>query len=299
MSVSFRAQQSKNQRKTMLLLFFMFIIVTASVWAIAQLLGSGSSVWIVPIAVGIALIGVWGSYWSSDKIVLKMTKAHVISHADAPLLFNVVDEVRIAAGLPMPTVAIVDDPAPNAFATGRNPEHAVIAFTTGILEVMDREELQGVTAHEMAHVGNRDTLVMAVAATTAGLVAIIADIGVRMTIFTRRDNNNPILAIVGIVVLLLAPIAALMLRSSVSRKRESLADATAVAFTRNPAGLRRALEKLDANSAVVHSRSTAVSHVWIESPLDGKTKSMFDTHPPLAERIAILRNMEQSGPPPQ
>jgi len=298
MSVSFRAQESKNKRKTFFLLFFMFVIVVAAIWAVAQLTGYGS-VGIVPIAVGIALIGVWGSYWSSDKLVLKMTGAHVISHGDAPLLFNVVDEVRIAAGLPMPTIAIVDDPAPNAFATGRNPEHAVIAFTTGLLAVMDREELQGVTAHEMAHVGNRDTLVMAVAATTAGLVAIIADIGVRMTLFTRRDNNNPILLIVSLVVLLLAPIAAVMLRSSVSRKRESLADATAVAFTRNPTGLRRALETLDASSAVVHARSTAVSHVWIESPLDGKTKSMFDTHPPLSERIAILRTMEQSGPPPQ
>ncbi|MFT6565042.1 MAG: heat shock protein HtpX [Actinomycetes bacterium] len=298
MSVSFRVQESKNKRKTFILLLFMFIIVAAAIWAVAQIAGVGS-VWIVPIAVGIALIGVWGSYWSSDKMVLKMTKAHVISHDDAPLLFNVVDEVRIAAGLPMPTVAIVDDPAPNAFATGRNPEHAVIAFTTGMLEVMDREELQGVAAHEMAHVGNRDTLVMAVAATTAGLVAIIADIGVRVAFLTRRGNNNPILLIVGIAVLLLAPLAALMLRSSVSRKRESLADATAVAFTRNPTGLRRALETLDENSAVVQARSTAVSHVWIESPLDGKTKSMFDTHPPLADRIATLRTMEQSGPLPQ
>jgi heat shock protein HtpX len=298
MSVSFRVQESKNKRKTFMLLLFMFIIVAAAIWAVAQIAGVGS-VWIVPIAVAIALIGVWGSYWSSDKMVLKMTKAHVISHDDAPLLFNVVDEVRIAAGLPMPTVAIVDDPAPNAFATGRNPEHAVIAFTTGMLEVMDREELQGVAAHEMAHVGNRDTLVMAVAATTAGLVAIIADIGVRVAFLTRRGNNNPILLIVGIAVLLLAPLAALMLRSSVSRKRESLADATAVAFTRNPTGLRRALETLDENSAVVQARSTAVSHVWIESPLDGKTKSMFDTHPPLADRIATLRTMEQSGPLPQ
>jgi heat shock protein HtpX len=298
MSVSFRAQQSKNKRKTVMLLFFMFLFVVAAIWAVAQLTGYGST-WIVPIAVGIALIGVWGSYWSSDKIVLKMTGAHVIKHEDAPQLYNVVDEVRIAAGLPMPTIAIVRDPAPNAFATGRNPEHAVIAFTTGLLEAMDREELQGVTAHEMAHVGNRDTLVMAVAATTAGLIAIIADMGIRMSFFTRRDSNsNPIVLVIGIVVLLLAPIAAMLLRSSVSRKREALADATAVAFTRNPTGLRRALETLEANTSVVAAKSTAVSHVWIESPLDGKTKSLFDTHPPLSERIALLRTMEQAGPPP-
>lgn len=297
MAISFRAQQAKNKRKTFMLLFIMFVIVVAAIWAVAQLTGYGAA-WVVPVAVGLALVGVWGSYWSSDKIVLAMTKARVIDHDTAPQLFNVVDEVRIAAGLPMPKVAIVEDPAPNAFATGRNPEHAVIAFTTGILQVMDREQLQGVAAHEMSHVGNRDTLVMAVAATTAGLVAIVADIGIRMSFFSRRDNNgNPIMAIVGIVVLLLAPLAALLLRSAVSRKRESLADATAVSFTRNPAGLRRALEVLAEDSTVVQARSTAVSHVWIESPLDGGTKRLFATHPPMEERIAALRAMEHSGPP--
>ena len=143
MSVSFRAAQAKNKRKTFLLLFCMFVFVVLAIWAVSQLVGYGS-VWVVPIAVALALAGVWASYWSSDKIVMKMTNAKVIDHATAPQLFNVVDEVRIAAGLPMPTVAIVDDPAPNAFATGRNPEHAVIAFTTGLLATMDREQLQGV-----------------------------------------------------------------------------------------------------------------------------------------------------------
>lgn len=298
MSVSFRAQQSSNKRKTFLLLFIMFVIVTAAIWAVAYLTGYGAA-WVVPVAVVIALVSVWGSYWSSDKLVMKMTHARIIDHDTAPQLFNVVDEVRIAAGLPMPKVAIVDDPAPNAFATGRDPDHAVIAFTTGLLDIMDREQLQGIAAHEMSHVGNRDTLVMAVAATTAGLVAIIADIGIRMSFFSRRDSGgNPIMAIVGIAVLLLAPLAALMLRSSISRKRESLADATAVAFTRNPAGLRRALETLDANSNVVQAHSTAVAHIWIESPLDGKNRSLFDTHPPMAQRIATLQAMEMSGPGP-
>lgn len=297
MSVSFRVAQAKNKRKTFMLLFVMFLFVVAVIWAVGQLFGSGS-VWLVPIAVGIALAGVWVSYWTSDKLVLKMTNAKVIDHATAPQLFNVVDEVRIAAGLPMPTIAIVDDPAPNAFATGRDPDHAVIAFTTGILDAMDREQLQGVTAHEMAHVGNRDTLVMAVAATTAGLIAIIADVGLRMSFFSRRGNDNPVAAIAGLVILLLAPIAAVLMKASISRKREALADATAVQFTRNPAGLRRALETLAADSTVVHERSTAVSHVWIESPLEGKSRSMFDTHPPIADRIALLRAMEQSGPAP-
>jgi heat shock protein HtpX len=296
MAVSFRAEQSSNKRKTWLLLFGMFIAVVAMVWAAGTLLSFNAAL-LVPIAVGISLIGVWTSYWKSDSLVLAMTQAKVISHEDAPQLYNLVEEICIASGLPMPKVAIVQDPAPNAFATGRDPNHAVIAFTTGILEKMDREQLQGVAAHEMAHVGNRDTLVMAVAATTAGLLAILADMGARMAFFSRRGNDsNPIAIIVSLVIILLAPIAALLLRAAISRKREALADATAVQFTRNPTGLRRALETLAADSTVVHQKSTAVAHVWIESPLDGKSKSMFDTHPPLADRIALLREME--GAPP-
>ena len=292
MAVSFREHQAANRRKTWLLLVLMFVAVIAVIWAVGNLLGMNAS-WLVPVAVAISLIGVWLSYWNSDKLVLRMTGAHVISHEDAPQLYNVVEEVCLAAGLPMPKVAIVDDEAPNAFATGRDPEHAVIAFTTGILRVMDRDQLQGVAAHEMAHVGNRDTLVMAVAASTAGLLAVIADMGARMAIFGRRDSNgNPVGLIISIVILILAPIAALLIKAAVSRKREALADATAVEFTRNPNGLRRALEELARDNTVVHQRSTAVAHVWIESPLDGKQRSMFDTHPPLTERIALLKQME-------
>ena len=296
MAVSFRAEQSANKRKTWLLLGLMFVAVIAVVWAAGTLLNFGAY-WLLPMAVGISLIGVWTSYWKSDSLVLAMTHAKVVSHEDAPQLYNIVEEVTMAAGLPMPKVAIVDDPAPNAFATGRDPEHAVIAFTTGILRVMDREQLQGIAAHEMAHVGNRDTLVMAVAATTAGLLAVIADIGARMAFFSRRDqNSNPFAIVISLVILILAPIAALLIRASISRKREALADATAIEFTRNPSGLRRALETLAADSTVVQQRSTAVAHVWIESPLDGKSKSMFDTHPPLSDRINLLREME--GLPP-
>jgi heat shock protein HtpX len=255
----------------------------------------------VPFAVGISLIGVWGSYYGSDKLVLKMTGAKLIQREDNPELFNVIEEVVIASGLPMPKVAIVVDSAPNAFATGRDPEHALIAFTTRILEVMDRDELQGVIAHELSHVANRDTLVSAVAATTAGAIAILSDFLMRMMWFgggrRDRDNNaNPVLLIVSLFVLILAPIAATLLRSAISRRRESLADATAVSFTRNPAGLRKALEVLAADSTVVHQKSNAVAHIWIESPLDGKAVSkMFSTHPPIQERIATLRAMESLG----
>jgi heat shock protein HtpX len=264
--------------------------------------GAGTTSFIVPIAVGISLIGVWGSYYGSDKLVLKMTGAQLITREDNPELFNLIEEVVIASGLPMPQVAIVQDTAPNAFATGRDPEHALIAFTTRILEVMDRDELQGVIAHEMAHVANRDTLVSAVAATTAGAIAILSDFMARMMFFgggrDRRDgNSNPILLVVSLAIMILAPMAAMLLRSAISRRRESLADATAVSFTRNPAGLRRALETLAIDSTVVRQRSNAVAHIWIESPLDGKAVSkLFSTHPPIEERIETLRAMESLGP---
>jgi heat shock protein HtpX len=294
---SFREAQSSNKRKTFFLLGVMGALTWLVLVSIFTYLGTSSAA-IVPFAVGITLISVWGSYYGSDKLVLTMTGAKLIQESDNPKLFGLVQEITIASGLPMPKVAIVEDSAPNAFATGRNPEHALIAFTTGILDAMDRDQLQGVIAHEMAHVGNRHTLVSAVAATTAGVIALISDILMRMMWFGggRRDrdsNGNPIMLVVSLVVLILAPIAAMMLKSAISRKRESLADATAVAFTRNPAGLRSALEVLAADSTVVRQKSTAVAHIWIESPLDAKAVSkMFASHPPIQERIATLRAME-------
>lgn len=295
--MNFRTQQATNKRKTIGLLVGMAVLVWLVVYAALTYFGT-SSAGIVPIAVGIALISVWGSYYGADKLVITMTGAKLIQESDNPKLFNLIQEVTIASGLPMPKVAIVVDEAPNAFATGRNPEHALIAFTTGILEAMDRDQLQGVIAHELAHVANRDTLVSAVAATTAGAIAILSDMMTRMMWFGggRRDrdsNGNPVLLIISLLILILAPLAAILLKSAISRKRESLADATAVAFTRNPAGLRSALEVLASDSTVVRQKSTSVAHIWIESPLDGKAVSkLFSTHPPIAERIAVLKAME-------
>ena len=296
--MNFRKIQAANQRKTFELLFGMGLLVGVVVYAALTYFGK-TGVGIVPIAVGFALISVWGSYWASDTIVLTMTGAKEIQESDNPKLFDLIQEVCIASGLKMPKVAIVEDTAPNAFATGRNLDKALIAFTTGILDVMDREELQGVIAHELSHVANRDTLVSAVAATTAGAIAILSDFLTRMMWFGggRRDerdsNQNPLALVFSLVILILAPLAAMLLRSAISRRREALADATAVAFTRNPAGLRRALEVLAADNTVVQQRSTAVAHIWIESPLDGGSVSkLFSTHPPIAERIATLRKME-------
>ena len=293
--------QAANRRKTIGLLVGMGVLMWCVVYAALTYFG-GTGAGIVPIAVGIALVSVWGSYYGSDKLVLTMTGAKLIQESDNPKLFDLIQEVIIASGLPMPKVAIVIDSAPNAFATGRNPEHALIAFTTGILDAMDRDQLQGVIAHEMAHVANRDTLVSAVAATTAGAIAIVSDMLTRMMFFgggrdrNREGGGNPLMLIISLVILILAPLAAVMLKSAISRKRESLADATAVSFTRNPAGLRSALEVLAADSTVVQQRSTAVAHIWIESPLDSKSVSkLFSTHPPIAERIAVLKSMESLG----
>ena len=297
--MNFRKLQAANKRKTIELLFGMGLLVGLVVYAALTYFGK-TGVGLVPFAVGIALISVWGSYWASDKIVLTMTGAKEIQESDNPKLFNLIQEVAIASGLKMPKVAIVEDSAPNAFATGRNPDNALIAFTTGILNAMDREELQGVIAHELSHVANRDTLVSAVAATTAGAIAILSDFLTRMMWFgggSRRDdrdnNQNPLALVFSLIILILAPLAAMLLRSAISRRREALADATAVAFTRNPTGLRRALEVLAADTTVVQQRSTAVAHIWIESPLDGSSVSkLFSTHPPIEERIATLRKME-------
>jgi len=298
---NFRALESANKGKTYFLLASMGLLTWLVTYAAMTYFGLGTASTMVPMAVGISLIGVWGSYYGSDKLVLTMTGAKLITREDAPELFNVIEEVVIASGLPMPKVAIVEDTAPNAFATGRDPDHALIAFTTRILDVMDRDELQGVIAHELAHVANRDTLVSAVAATTAGAIAILSDFLMRMMWFgggrDRDRNSNPLAMVFSLVILLLAPIAAILLKSAISRKRESLADATAVSFTRNPAGLRKALEVLASDTTVVRQKSNAVAHIWIESPLDGQAVSkMFSTHPPIQERIATLRAMESLGP---
>ncbi len=289
--------QASNRRKTIGLLMGMAVLIWLVAYAAMTYFGA-TGIGVMPFAVGIALISVWGSYYASDSLVVRMTGARVIEESENPKLFGLIQEVIIASGLPMPKVAIVQDTAPNAFATGRNPEHALIAFTTGILEAMDREQLQGVIAHEMSHVGNRDTLVSAIAATTAGAIALLSDFLMRMMWFGggRRDrgsNSNPIALLLSLFVLILAPIAAVLLRSAISRRREALADATAVSFTRNPAGLRSALEVLAADSTVVRAKSNAVAHIWIESPLDASSVSkLFATHPPIQERIAALRAME-------
>jgi heat shock protein HtpX len=314
MTTDFRAMQAANRRTTWWLMAASFLLLAAVAITVSYLLIGG--VIAAAIGIGIAVVGTWGSYQASDRIAIASTGAKPADPQEYQRLHNLVEEMAIAAGLPKPRVYVVDDPAPNAFATGKNPERAAIAATTGLLDKLERSELQGVIAHEMAHIRNNDIRVMTVAVATAGAIALIADLFWRFLYFgalsggNRRSSSNnnggpqAIIAIVGFLfVLVLAPLAAGLLRSAISRSREGLADASAVELTRNPEGLRRALEKLDADVTVLRRTSHATSHLWIETPDDlerghkgQRFNSLFNTHPPLRERIDTLRTMEGLTP---
>lgn len=302
---NFEALQRRNFRRSLLLVAALFVVLTALVYAVGTFVGGVSSGVLTVFAVVFSAGSSALSWWQSDRLVLTMTKAKIVEPEQAPQLHNVVEEVAIAAGLPKPRVAVVDDPAPNAFATGRDPEHAVVAVTTGLLERMDRDELQAVVAHEMAHVANRDTLMMSVAAATAGVIALIGDFAFRLARGSARGGRSRKGgggALLLLPLAVLAPFAAGLLKAALSRSREGLADATAVEFTRNPAALRSALGKLAADSTVVRARSSSVAHLWIECPLDlsSPLNSLYSTHPPITERIAALWRLEggAGAPPP-
>ncbi|NCN52336.1 M48 family metalloprotease [Candidatus Parcubacteria bacterium] len=291
-------QQGANIRKTWLLMTVFLIIVIAIGYFIAWYIGNP---FILYIAVAFAIIMNVTSYWFSDTIVVKMTGAKPIDRDTHRELWNVVENLAITAGLPMPKVYIVEDPAPNAFATGRDPEHAVVAVTSGILQILDRSELEGVIAHELSHVGNRDMLVSTVAVVLAGFVAIVADIFLRMTMFGGGDNRdrNPVFLIIGIVGIVLAPIAAQLIKLAISRKREYLADASGALLTRYPEGLASALEKISAYARPMKRANNATAHLFIADPfgkdkkgIGQKISGLFQTHPPAQDRIRILRGME-------
>ena len=246
------------------------------------------------------------SYWKADKIALSVSRAYPADPVQYQRLHNLVEGLCIASGLPKPAVYLVDDPAPNAFATGRDPKHAAIAVTTGLLEKLNRVELEGVLAHELSHIRNYDILVSTLAVTLVGAVALLTNLAIRMMWWNGgrvnrdgdRDGGNP-LAIVGLVLLIFAPIIAKAMQAAISRKRETLADVSACQMTRYPPGLISALEKLRDDVTVTHAASTATAHMWIEQPMAGvgdggkmgRWNKMFDTHPPLQERIALLREL--------
>jgi len=289
--------QGENIRKTYFLMAMFFVLVIAIGYGVSWYLGNPV---ILYVAVVIAIVMNVGSYWFSDKLVLRMTGATEADPAQHRELINIVENLAITAGLPMPKVYVVNDPAPNAFATGRNPEKAVVAATTGLLAMLDRNEVEGVMAHEMAHVGNRDMLVMTVAVVLAGFIAILADFFMRAMFFGGGDNKkHPALLVLAIVGIILAPIAAQLIQMAVSRKREYLADATGALLTRYPEGLASALEKISGANVPMKRASTATAHLFINDPFGGskqgimqKIGGMFQTHPPAQERISRLRSMD-------
>lgn len=289
--------QGENIRKTWLLMSVFFVLVVAIGYGLSWYLGSSE---ILYVAVILALLMNVGSYWFSDKLVLRMTHAKPATRQEYPELWNVVENLSITAGLPMPKVYVVNDPAPNAFATGRNPEHAVVAATTGLLAMLDRTELEGVMAHELSHIGNRDMLVMTVAVVLAGFVAMIADFFSRAMIFGGGDNKDrhPLFLIFAIVGIILTPIAAQLIQLAISRKREFLADASGALLTRYPEGLASALEKISKYSRPMQHKSHATAHLFISDPFGGGKRSigqriggLFQTHPHPEDRISRLRGM--------
>jgi heat shock protein HtpX len=250
------------------------------------------------------------AWWNASKAALAITKARPADGPEYATLRNVVDGIAIAAGIPNPAVYVIDDPAPNAYATGMHPNRAAIVATSGLLAIMSRRELEGVIAHEMSHIRNRDTTYMTLAVLTAGAIVVISDLCLRIGFYSgmgRRRNDNDagaLLIVIGLVGFLLAVPCSLLLKAALSRRREALADETAVELTRYPAGLRAALEKLEGDTTVVRATSHATAHLWIETPLErtnrqglgGSLAGLFDTHPPLATRIAALRAMEGLDP---
>jgi heat shock protein HtpX len=255
------------------------------------------------------------AYLASGRAALSLAGAHAAEGPEYQTLRNIVDEMSIAAGVPRPHVYVIDDPSPNAFATGRNPEHAAVTVTTGLLSAMDRSELTGVVAHEVAHIKNRDIAVTTLAVLTAGVIAILADVSLRIGMVIASSGRSRsskesggvaafgfALIALGFVLYVIALPAALILRAALSRQRESLADASAVQYTRDPSGLRSALEKLLSDTSVPTRVSVATAHLWIDHPKPvsgaqrGILSGLLDTHPPLEQRIAVLREME--GIPP-
>jgi heat shock protein HtpX len=282
------------------------LLVAALVWAVNVLLGFGIAGLIIAFAVAGA--SSLFAYWKSDAVALRMSHARPADPVEYARLHNLVEGLCIAAGLPKPRVYVIDDPAPNAFATGRDPRHAAVAVTTGLLEKMNRVELEGVLAHELSHVKNYDILVSTLAVTMVGVIVLLSDWTLRFLWWGggrrrgSRDNGGgpaAALALVGFVLLLLSPLIAQLMQFAVSRRREALADVSGVSLTRYPPGLISALEKLREDTTVVHSSSRATAHLWIESPLArdpsegrlSRLNRLFDTHPPLEERIAALKEL--------
>ncbi len=284
-------QQSKNVSKTWLLMGLFLVIIVGIGYFFSQYYGNPNILYFFII---FSVVMNVVSFWYSDKIALSMNHAQEIKKENAPELWNIVENLSITAGLPMPKVYIIQDPAPNAFATGRNKEHAVVAVTTGLLGILNKNELEGVIAHELSHIGNRDILLSTVVVVLVGFISIAADMFMRSMLFgggRDRDSENGggILMIVGVLLSILSPIFATLIQLAISRKREFLADASGALLTRYPEGLASALQKISQYSKPMKYANTATAHMFISNPFSTKkVVALFATHPPVEARIKAL-----------
>ncbi len=288
----------ENIFKTWFLVTFFFVFVIVVGWLFSYIYGND---FILIFAVLVSFLMSITSYWYSDRIVLSMAKAKLIEKKDNPDLYRLVENLAITAGLPLPKIYVINEEQPNAFATGRNKNHAVIAVTHGLLEKLNKTELEGVIAHELSHIGNKDMLLSTVAVTLAGVIAMVSHMFLRASFLggmgrRRDDNDNLFFLLAGVIAAILSPIAATLVQMAISRKREFLADADGALLTRYPEGLALALEKIAEDDTPLSTANTATSHLYIESPFRGEDKhnwfiKLFSTHPPIQERIKALRDM--------
>ncbi|MEI7682732.1 MAG: M48 family metalloprotease [Candidatus Saccharibacteria bacterium] len=287
------SQIAANKRKTIYLIVGFILLVTALGLIFSLFTIGDPSITLYVIAV--ALLYATVAYYVSSRAALSLNKAQQIAKKDNPRLYRIVENLSITNGLPVPQVYVMDDPAPNAFATGRDPQHASVAVTSGLLQIMTDQELEGVLAHEMGHVKNYDIRVSMIVFGLVAAISIIADVLLRMTWFRDNDNNNSngIIVLVGIAAAIIAPLIAIIIQMAVSRKREYLADATGALTTRYPEGLASALEKIKKTGSAVKHQNTSTAHLFFANPLKGKgVTTMFSTHPPIDDRIARLKQME-------
>lgn len=295
-------QVSGNIFKTWVIMFFFSIFTVAVIYVIARAFGYGEVGGLGLTGFALILAGImnFASYFWSDKIVLGISGAKPIEKKDNPEVYRLVENLCIAAGLPLPKIYIIEDTATNAFATGRNPQHAAICFTSGILQKLNKQELEGVAAHELSHVGNRDTLLMSVVSVLVGTIALLSDFFMRSMWFRRgndRENNNTIFVVLAIAAAILAPIVATLIQLAVSRRRELLADASGVLLTRYPEGLIDALLKISSDKEPLEAANRGTAHLYIVNPLKGRDAvgwlaGLFNTHPPIEVRVKALREME-------
>ncbi|MFA5813599.1 MAG: M48 family metallopeptidase [Patescibacteria group bacterium] len=290
------SQIDSNKRKTIILIAIFLIFIIALGWFLGVYLdyGYGLFLFAVIFSIGTSLV----SYYTGDKIALMTTGAKQIKKEENPYVYRMVENLCITAGMPVPKVHLINSPALNAFATGRDPEHASIALTTGIIEALENEELEGVIAHELSHIKNYDIRLMTIVVVLVGLIALISDFFFRARFFgggrrsESKGNAGGIIMIIGIVLLILSPIIAELIKLAVSRKREFLADASGALLTRYPEGLARALKKISASPATLPHASAATAHLFISNPFKKKSISgLFSTHPPMEERVRALRGM--------